>query len=57
VEERVGGGGVDGVREIGGGPLTLVRLASASAPPTESWAVRASRGASSAGSLLVSRLW
>jgi hypothetical protein len=39
-----------------GWPLTLVRLASASAPPTESWAVRASRGASSAGSLSLSRL-
>src|SRR2546426_7643363 len=39
-----------------GWPLRLVRLASWSAPPTELWAVRASRGASAAGSLSLSRL-
>ena len=39
-----------------GWPLWLVWLASSSARPTESWAVRASCGVSAAGSLSLSRL-
>ena len=39
-----------------GWPLTVVRLASSSAAPAETWAVRASRGDRSAGGLSVSQL-
>src|SRR5580700_4238319 len=39
-----------------GWPLRRVILARLSAPPTDSWAARASRGASSVGSFAVSRL-